>query len=101
MYVLYHANGVKENISLTASEKPFLYVMVIAVNGASLHIDHIIPDSKGGLPVLENLRVLCRRCNLLKSDHRTQEQVQILVKGKEAMEQYKQSRATYLRSNRS
>ena len=28
-----------------------------------LEIDHILEVKNGGLPVLENLRVLCRRCN--------------------------------------
>ena len=33
-----------------------------------LHIDHIIPWSKGGESVEENLQTLCSRCNLGKSD---------------------------------
>lgn len=33
-----------------------------------LHIDHIIPWSKGGLTNLENLQTLCLECNLGKSD---------------------------------
>ena len=33
-----------------------------------LHIDHIIPWSKGGETRLENLQTLCSRCNLGKSD---------------------------------
>ena len=33
-----------------------------------LHIDHIIPWSKGGETVLDNLQTLCSRCNLGKSD---------------------------------
>ena len=33
-----------------------------------LHIDHIIPWSKGGETTLENLQTLCSRCNLGKSD---------------------------------
>ena len=33
-----------------------------------LHIDHIVPWSKGGETVLENLRTLCSKCNLGKSD---------------------------------
>lgn len=34
----------------------------------TLHIDHIIPWSKGGKTVLENLQTLCSQCNLGKSD---------------------------------
>lgn len=33
-----------------------------------LHIDHIIPWSKGGETVMENLQTLCAKCNLGKSD---------------------------------
>ena len=33
-----------------------------------LHIDHIIPWSKGGETVLDNLQTLCSKCNLGKSD---------------------------------
>ena len=33
-----------------------------------LHVDHIIPISKGGLTEENNLRTLCMNCNLGKSD---------------------------------
>lgn len=33
-----------------------------------LHIDHIVPWSKGGTDDMENLRTLCDECNLGKSD---------------------------------
>lgn len=34
----------------------------------TLHIDHIIPWSKGGRTILENLQTLCSECNLGKSN---------------------------------
>lgn len=34
----------------------------------TLHIDHIIPWSKGGETIFENLQTLCSECNLGKSD---------------------------------
>lgn len=39
-----------------------------AQDGVKLHVDHIIPISKGGHTTLDNLRTLCDRCNLGKSD---------------------------------
>ena len=33
-----------------------------------LHIDHIVPYSKGGKTIIENLQTLCSKCNLGKSD---------------------------------
>jgi 5-methylcytosine-specific restriction endonuclease McrA len=37
-------------------------------NNVILHVDHIIPWSRGGETVLENLQTLCSNCNLGKSD---------------------------------
>ena len=33
-----------------------------------LHIDHIVPWSKGGETTIDNLQTLCSKCNLGKSD---------------------------------
>ena len=38
-------------------------------DGVGLHIDHIIPVSKGGKSIPSNLRVLCSKCNGRKSNH--------------------------------
>lgn len=37
-------------------------------DGARLHVDHIIPVSKGGKTTMSNLQTLCERCNLGKSN---------------------------------
>jgi len=42
----------------------------IPLNAA--HIDHIQPLSKAGGSQLENLRVLCRRCHVLRAGHEHQ-----------------------------
>lgn len=31
-----------------------------------IHLDHVIPESKGGLTTYGNLQVTCRKCNLAK-----------------------------------
>ena len=36
--------------------------------GCVLHVDHVVPWSKGGETIAENLRSLCEDCNLGKSD---------------------------------
>lgn len=39
-----------------------------AADGVILHVDHIVPVSKGGRTEPDNLRTLCDRCNLGKRD---------------------------------
>jgi hypothetical protein len=38
------------------------------IPGIELHVDHIVPWSKGGETVLSNLQTLCSKCNLGKSN---------------------------------
>ena len=33
---------------------------------AEIHMDHVIPESKGGPTSYDNLQVTCRKCNLAK-----------------------------------
>jgi HNH endonuclease len=37
-------------------------------DGVTLHVDHILPRSKGGTDGLDNLQTLCAKCNLGKSN---------------------------------
>lgn len=37
-------------------------------DGSRLHVDHIKPWSKGGETVIDNLQILCEKCNIGKSD---------------------------------
>lgn len=37
-------------------------------NGAILHVDHIVPRSRGGLDSLDNYQTLCDACNIGKSN---------------------------------
>lgn len=41
---------------------------ITANDGAKLHVDHIVPVSKGGKTVMSNLQTLCDRCNIGKSN---------------------------------
>ena len=37
-------------------------------DGSKLHVDHITPWAKGGETTIENLQILCAKCNIGKSD---------------------------------
>jgi 5-methylcytosine-specific restriction endonuclease McrA len=36
------------------------------LTNSEIHLDHIIPESRGGTTTYENLQVTCRKCNLSK-----------------------------------
>jgi len=36
------------------------------LSDAEIHMDHVIPESKGGATTYNNLQVTCRKCNLDK-----------------------------------
>ena len=38
------------------------------LQGASFHLEHILPESRGGKSILDNLAWACPVCNLRKSD---------------------------------
>jgi hypothetical protein len=39
-----------------------------SLQGATFHVEHIVPKSRGGVTSLENLAWACPGCNLRKSD---------------------------------
>ncbi len=39
-----------------------------ALQGATFHLEHVVPASRGGLAELDNLAWCCPSCNLRKSD---------------------------------
>lgn len=43
--------------------------MAQAIQGATFHIEHIVPRRKGGKDEAENLALACPSCNLHKSEH--------------------------------
>lgn len=36
------------------------------LSNAEIHLDHVIPESRGGATTYSNLQVTCRKCNLAK-----------------------------------
>lgn len=49
----------------------------LSLNGC--HIDHIV-SGKRGTNEMSNLRVLCRRCHVLRADHRHQGMIRKAIK---------------------
>ena len=38
----------------------------VDLTNAEVHMDHVIPESKGGPTTFDNLQVTCRKCNIEK-----------------------------------
>lgn len=65
--------GYNKRKNIKQKQKSFIlqrdnYKCVKCNSNVNLHIDHIIPVTKGGKNINENLQVLCRTCNLAKSN---------------------------------
>lgn len=58
-------------VKTRANERCEYCLMHQALQGASFHIEHIIPRSVGGSSALSNLALACPGCNLHKADRVT------------------------------
>ena len=62
----------RDDVFASAEEKGVYRCAICGMSSPhrkDFQIDHIKPMSKGGLTVRENLQLLCRKCNWIKSDH--------------------------------
>ena len=41
------------------------------LENSEIHLDHVIPESKGGTLTIDNLKPICARCNLSMGDNYT------------------------------
>jgi hypothetical protein len=58
----------RQVVRTRAGERCEYCQMSQALQGATFHIEHVIPVSKGGITAAENLALACPSCNLEKSD---------------------------------
>lgn len=68
-----YGSKLREDVLTAAKNEKGHYVCAgcgreFATRSPELQIDHIVPMSKGGLTVPANLQLLCRTCNMRKSD---------------------------------
>ena len=49
-------------------ERDGLWCVYCGVNleNGEVHLDHVVPESRGGSTTYDNLQVTCRKCNLAK-----------------------------------
>jgi len=63
--------GLITSVRERAAERCQYCFMHQRLQGATFHIEHIIPRSKGGTSELANLALACPSCNLHKADRTT------------------------------
>src|SRR4051812_40638218 len=64
MYSSKLANSIRER----AADRCEYCLMHQALQGATFHIEHIVPRCEGGATELQNLALACPSCNLHKAD---------------------------------
>jgi len=60
-----------ESVRQRAGNRCQYCLMHQGLQGATFHIEHVIPSSRGGTDGLANLALVCPGCNLRKSDRTT------------------------------
>jgi hypothetical protein len=60
-----------EQVRRRAGDRCQYWLMHQSLQGATFHIEHIVPKSKGGTSDLSNLALACPSCNLYKADRTT------------------------------
>ena len=63
--------GLIASVRERAAERCQYCLMHQRLQGATFHIEHVIPRSKGGASELANLALACPSCNLHKTDRTT------------------------------
>lgn len=61
-------NAIQRQVRQRAAERCEYCRMHESLQGATFHIEHVVPRSRGGNSRPENLAWACPRCNLCKSD---------------------------------
>jgi hypothetical protein len=62
------ASALAATVQQRAAERCEYCRMHQSLQGATFHVEHILPSSRGGSSTLENLAWCCPSCNLHKSD---------------------------------
>ena len=62
------SDDLREAVDARANSRCEYCLMHQSLQGATFHLEHIQPQSLGGLTELDNLALACPGCNLYKSD---------------------------------